>query len=470
MKKTLLLCLAGVAWFSYANAIAIKIPHSTYHQNFLAPPADSQANWITEPAGFTSSPLGIMQIVAPTSNAAWATAYDGTGATTVLQDYTRTTDSGQTWTPGIIDANNPLGWSCISAIGGVTAWGAFWNGTTGGGYIYKTTDGTNWTKQNVFSSSSFADVVYFWDNHTGIAFGDPLGGYFEIYTTSDGGTTWTRVSKDSIPAPAAGEFGLTASVATRGNVIWCGTNNGRIFKSTDYGHHWTVSAIPSGVGDYVPHMTFIDEANGYAETQDPSSGSIIWYQTADSGATWDVLFPNAGTMFQDDMVYIPNSPNILVSTGVNFNLATGSSYSLNGGRSWVQIDTNVQHTTVEFYNESTGYSGGFNTDAVTDGLYKFVGGFIATGVPVISTNQFNLKLYPNPATDNLYVSFTSDNYDPINLNIYDVLGKQVFGTVYQDKTQLWLRSINLSKLSDGIYSVEVINNGNKEVQKIVVQH
>jgi photosystem II stability/assembly factor-like uncharacterized protein len=469
MKKIVLLCLMSVTSLSYVSAIAIKIPKYAHYQNPPALPADSQANWITESSGFVSSPLGINQIVAPTSNSAWATAYDGTGTTNVIQDYTRTTDSGNTWIPGVVDVNNPLSWSCISAIGGVTAWGAFWNGTTGGGYVYKTTDGVNWTKQNVFSGSSFADVVYFWDAHTGVAFGDPLGGYYEIYTTSDGGTTWTRVSKDSIPAPASGEAGLTASMAARDNVLWCGTSSGRVLKTTDFGHHWTVSAIPGGAGDYVPHMTFINEASGYAEIQDPTSGGIIWYQTADSGTTWNILAPNAGTMFQDDMVYIPNSPDILVSTGVNFNLATGSSYSLNGGRSWVLIDTNVQHTTVEFHNENVGYSGGFNITG-SDGIYKFVGGFIATGVPIVKSNQFNLKLYPNPATDNLYVSFTSNNYDPINLNIYDVLGKQVLGTVYQDKTQLWLRSINLNKLSDGIYSVEVINNGNKEVQKIIVQH
>jgi hypothetical protein len=45
----------------------------------------------------------------------------------------------------------------------------------------------------------FLNGVIFFDANNGVAFGDPEGGEFEIYTSNNGGTSWTRVAGGSVP-------------------------------------------------------------------------------------------------------------------------------------------------------------------------------------------------------------------------------------------------------------------------------
>ena len=60
--------------------------------------------------------------------------------------------------------------------------------------IIKTTDGgITWiTQSTAFGNvSRFMDErIYFFDDNNGFAFGDPIGGYNEIYTTTNGGDNW----------------------------------------------------------------------------------------------------------------------------------------------------------------------------------------------------------------------------------------------------------------------------------------
>ena len=63
--------------------------------------------------------------------------------------------------------------------------------------------------------------------------GDPSGGYFEIYTTNDGGNNWSRVSQANIPDPIAEEYGILSLYTVVGNTIWFTTTKGRIYKSID---------------------------------------------------------------------------------------------------------------------------------------------------------------------------------------------------------------------------------------------
>src|SRR5690606_35089027 len=85
----------------------------------------------------------------------------------------------------------------------------------------------------------------FFDINNGITQGDPASGYFEIYTTTDGGTNWTRVPNANIPTPLSGEYGYNNMFETVGDIIWFATNKGRLYKSTDKGLNWTVSQTPA---------------------------------------------------------------------------------------------------------------------------------------------------------------------------------------------------------------------------------
>ena len=99
----------------------------------------------------------------------------------------------------------------IHALDAQTAWlVAYPRGANQIGGIFKTIDGGSWSRQdsaNYDSSSSFANVVYFWDENVGFAQGDPLSTEFELYVTNDGGDNWNAVPGSSIPNPLGGEYG-----------------------------------------------------------------------------------------------------------------------------------------------------------------------------------------------------------------------------------------------------------------------
>jgi photosystem II stability/assembly factor-like uncharacterized protein len=287
------------------------------------------------------------------------------------------------------EAPNDNTWSGLSAISADTAWALFFKnaGDFLGGGVWKSTDGgETWNQQtSAFGSNSFPNVIYFWNGNEGLTMGDPVNDEFEIYTTNDGGDTWNLVNGSEIPDPLPGEFGLVRSFAVRGNVLWFGTNAGRIYMTTDFGETWTV--LSTGTSDAITTVEFANETVGWVELNDPGSfafNSIM--RTTDGGASWTDITPS-GTFFNGDLAYVPGTGNTLVSSGSNEASGDfGSAYSLDGGDSWVTIDSNVTHLAVEFYNNSTGWSGGVNVDSTTGGIFEWGGTFIATGVQTIYTS------------------------------------------------------------------------------------
>jgi len=164
------------------------------------------AVWIEQNSGFVPVSSGVRYVSTVDSNIVWICAYDGSGGGANRQDFSRTTDGGATWTSGTIPVPASYDWSMIHGVSADTAFAVFYdaNATTGGG-IWRTVDGgATWTQCGVGTmyptAASFPNVVHFWNNLDGFAMGDPLGGYFEIYTTNDGGDNWTRVPQANIAA------------------------------------------------------------------------------------------------------------------------------------------------------------------------------------------------------------------------------------------------------------------------------
>jgi hypothetical protein len=167
--------------------------------------------------------------------------------------------------------------------------------------------------------------------------------------------------------------------------------------------------------------------------------------------------------------YIPYTVQTLICTGIDFtNYDLGSSYSLDGGETWVEIDAEIQYGVVSFYSNTIGWSGGFNIDASTGGIFKYDDAFVATGIESIDPSA-KFRLYPNPSNGLFYFSFEAANSEPIHISVTDQFGRIVFSNDYSDKSQTWLRSFDLRDFSKGIYFLDLENNGNHIQRKLVVQ-
>ena len=326
----------------------------------------------------------------------------------------------------------------VSAISSTTAWAVGYPtaaGQTGG--IWKTTSGgSNWTRQNTASynsSGSFTNVVHFWDENYGFAQGDPIGGEYELYVTSDGGNNWEAVPGENIPNPGGGEYGYVGQIEIVDDNVWFTTNSTTLYHSTDRGNNWQAYQCP--VNDFSGDaISFSDANNGIIV-----SGTSV-YRTYDSGQNWTQIDPN-GPVNGIGLCFIEGT-NTIFSTS-----QSGSSQSFDGGTTW--------NTTGLSYNidqEKTVNKVIINRD-LAGGIWKWSD--FSLSQDEVMTNH-NFKIYPNPV-DNI-LNIKSENQ--VQSIIYDITGKKILTSRS--------KNINLSLLSKGIYVIKITDEVSKLSESIKI--
>ena len=274
-------------------------------------------------------------------NIVWVVAMDFANTQGPCNEFAVTTDGGENWNADVMFGVPEDGSvAMIHALDENKAWVPIHSSSTQG--IYHTSDGgTTWARQETADynlDGSFPNVVYFWDENDGFAQGDPVDGYYELYTTTDGGETWERVPSENIPEPLSGEFGIVGYYDVEGDTIWWSTQFGRVYKSEDRGYTWTVAQTP--LQDYTD-VEFDSLTHGYAIIRTAGGDSGICAETNDGGETWDLIdddgFPN-GAYFNGDL----HSP----VEGMYYSCAgcwasangEGVSYSNDGGHTFIEYE------------------------------------------------------------------------------------------------------------------------------------
>jgi photosystem II stability/assembly factor-like uncharacterized protein len=339
---------------------------------------NAQYAWVSQATGFTPVSTGVRNVSVVDANVVWIASYDGSGGNANRSDFSRTLDGGLNWAAGTVPVPASYNWSMIHAHNADTAWAMFYDAVANAkGGIYITTDGgASWAQQDsgiiYNSSTSFPNVVYFWDGLQGVAMGDPSANEFEIYTTVDAGNTWTAVADSLIPDPLAGEFGIVNHFSVVGDNFWFDTNKGRVYKSADRGLTWSVAST----GITVPangaiDICFYDANSGLARLYAPITGTSTMYTTSDGGATWNSATPT-GVFFGADVKHVPGTPARLISTGSDFtNGFIGSSFSEDGGLTWTIFETDAQRTAIGAADSNNIWAGGFSTDPFNGGIFKY---------------------------------------------------------------------------------------------------
>ncbi len=238
------------------------------------------AQWVTQTSGSTDR----IRIIDPVSaTVVWAAGNAG--------KVYRTTDGGTTWT-NTVTLSTAINYG-LEAIDANTAWVT---GTVGGSAdvsIWKTTNaGATWVSQ-YNNPTSFGDGIKFFNANDGVYYGDPdpyPSTNWELLTTTNGGTTWTRVPRANFPGAdsANGEYGAAGSMAIAGNSVWfsaysgaAGTPN-RIYRSTNKGLNWSVASITNATGTSGSnYVAFENEQRGVMVSLDGTTA-----RTTDGGATW----------------------------------------------------------------------------------------------------------------------------------------------------------------------------------------
>jgi photosystem II stability/assembly factor-like uncharacterized protein len=379
-----------------------------------------------------------------------------------------------------------LRFSNISAIDGQEAWvamhkiGSFTPATgagfdKGGGGIFHTTDGgITWEQTNpgeLFDNNSVPRFVHFKDKNHGIAMGDPNGGYFEVYITNNKGKKWKRVRQENIPAPLTNEVGWISGYAVVGNTIWFGTLGGRMYKSTDFGKHWTVHTVDPLPGTYVNEIAFLDDGlHGVAHLR--GRGRTFVFSTSDGGLTWTNYFQPAN--WKNSRITAVPGTNAFVSTSTHPNpLFTGSSVSYDAGQTWTDIERNAPKAACRFFDANTGYAGSFYVTGHpifgVGGLYKSEivfqipspqnrNGSItkSTIQPEKNLTDALVKVYPTPANNVLNISLPDALANTVNVVSLVSTDGKIIETRRTEASNLL--QLDVSKLIPGMYIVRIQSN------------
>jgi hypothetical protein len=89
---------------------------------------------------------------------------------------------------------------------------------------------------------------------------------------------------------------------------------------------------------------------------------------------------------------------------------------------------------------------------------------VGVGVKQNTSPQLDVKLYPNPANNNMYLEFGVSQKN-VTIEIYDMLGKLVHGFQYNDESKYAVVPVN--DLQSGIYIIKVKSNEGYTVKKFI---
>lgn len=270
---------------------------------------------------------------------AWVAGTNGT----VL----RTTDAGQTWKsigPALAPEDAELqfrdvqAWSADSAV-------VLSIGEGNASRIYSTHDGGGtWTLPFINNDdAAFYDCIAFENQQHGLAMSDPVDGKFRLLETLDGGQSWSIVDPEDMPAALDGEAGFAASgtclstAAGRWYLASGGVDPGRIYRSADGGHDWDVSnsSISGSAAAGVFSVAFKDARQGIAvggDYENPNITEKISAWSHDGGITWIASNKYPGG-YRSGSSWVPSLCGVAIAVG-----PTGSDFTLDGGKSWNGFD------------------------------------------------------------------------------------------------------------------------------------
>jgi photosystem II stability/assembly factor-like uncharacterized protein len=204
-----------------------------------------------------------------------------------------------------------------------------------------------------------------------------LGGGNHVYISTDGGVTWPLSGTLTLPPAYAGCFGVTvwaiaadplnAGTLLAGADFPCGNffdQKGGVYKSTDYGATWTLTAFPQEVNSVID-LAYDPQNSGVVYAATSQTGL---FKSTNGGQTWQHIGDQSPFFNKAMLVAVdPVSSQVYVSNGGDVHVSN------NGGLTWASTgwlltQQTYMVTEIDFIGEPP-----FHTlyQATTDGLFRY---------------------------------------------------------------------------------------------------
>ncbi len=358
---------------------------------------------------------------------------------------------------------------------------------SGGGKIFKTTDGgENWN--TVYSSNVYFRCIEFFNENIGYA--GTLDNRF--LRSTDGGNTWVNLSPGISPSPKA-VCGISIVDSLYAYAVGEWDSPAFFLKTTNGGTEWT-SHDMSAHAKALVDVHFLNRDTGFVSGQSPGGLAIILY-TSDGGETWEQKFESSSTgKYVWKLQQVTQDNWVGAIQTFNGGLFTKSS---DGGQTWTEQTAPIPDMQgIGFATPLLGWVGGYvngfyeTTDGGESWEYKNFGGnynrfyfldstlaFASGGSiykyadttstsssfqpnPVLISDDFEISLSPNPTGDYLDVRFFLPVRDNLRMGIYRTDGR-LMQDVYHERQlpagEYQFRS-NCTNLPPGAYFLGVQRN------------
>ncbi len=419
-------------------------------------------------------PNPAQEVICPNDSAAWTFGLeiDSLSGYPTEVNYTvsRTIDRGETWQRITFPHNEPGYFSCLSALSTDVACIAYVDYAEGN-KLLKTTDGGNTWSLLPLNVGVWINIGYFFDEHLGVAIGDPDSLGFEIYTTLDGGASWTRVDPSQVPEAVPDEYGYGGYYEVVGTSIWFETSAGRVYTSDDYGSTWNVFSGPlpepyfSMAADQAHHVYL-----SYTTSDNPDGSSPVtaFYRTADNGISWEDITPQDNGWWIFDLEPVPGSNTVIGSFNAGF--STGlfeTRISYDAGASWTTTDNSAHVLALDFSDAESGYAGRWKPlgDLSPTTVYRYSGSPL-TGILHPEPLSIDLQIIPNPTTAYVDIRMDGKVSEDYWILVNDLSGHLIVRYEYTDVSSI-RQNIDMKDLPAGTYVITMASAHGIRTEKII---
>jgi len=291
-------------------------------------------------------------------------------------------------------------------------------------------------------------------------------GYTDVYKSTNEGNSWSAISSNL----AGGNYIEALAVApSNSNYIYAGVGGqtttiaacSELYKTANGGTTWTSisSSLPLSFAPLTGIAIKPNDPNTLWVTLSNYDAADKVFKSTNGGTTWTNVTNNFPNVPANCIVYVPNTPNALyVGTDL------GVWYTDDALGYWVQFNNGLPNVIVNDLKIQTSASllraGTYGRGLWSTPLY------ITTDVPSVTSNNPEVKVYPNPTSGEVFIELPSSNLNA-DISVFNVVGEKI--------TDVSIVSFGESKytlyLGDkpkGIYFIRVQTEQGMTTEKLVL--
>lgn len=332
--------------------------------------------------------------------------------------------------------------------------------------VYRTTNaGTNWSV--VFRQyQGNINAVYF-SNSTGIMIGNPVGGRWSIWRTTNQGLTFDSTGMYLPRAGSESGFHNSFFVCNGGTYVFMGTNNSRVYYTTNMGNNWSFIPFTPEANSYMvnfPGCSGINNLLGYV------GGTSKVFFTSNSGANWTETVTAPGSGNVSGLVACPLPVSMIGQHDIMITRNTGTIYRMMvGSPAW----SNAYIAPAGNYKYISGNINNFYTYAVRDNGGISWGSCGTYGVlrisDIIPVDYALSQNYPNPFNPVTKIVFDIPKASKVRISVYDITGREVSRLVDFDiMPGKYETEWDASAVSSGIYFYSLLTEDYTQTKKMVL--